>query len=78
MGGGGGGEGGVFAASEINAETLVVNINMTNIANTKSENSIQHTPHINATLGGPFDASVIPCPPSPTYPAHPHGPNTHP
>lgn len=37
--------GGVIAASEINAETLVVNINMTNMANTKSENSIQHTPH---------------------------------
>lgn len=42
---GGGGGGAVIAASEINAETLVVNINMTNMANTKSENSIQHTPH---------------------------------
>lgn len=33
------------AASEINAETLVVNINMTNMAKTKSENSIQRTAH---------------------------------
>lgn len=32
-------------ANEINAETLVVNINMTNMAKTKSENSIQRTAH---------------------------------
>lgn len=33
------------AANDINAETLVVNINMTNMAKTKSENSIQRTAH---------------------------------